>query len=243
MNDLYGIARIGFDQCRHRLEAIGLNAANAARPGYRRQFALDVAAAPAASGGVGARTTSAASAGEGGRPVDLRPGAPMGTGRALDLAIENEELFFALTDGERTWLTRAASFRLDAEGVLVGERGLRVVGRDGEIRLDGEDVEIRRDGQIVRDGIVLGALQLFRPNDRSSLRSAGGALLSAASGEHAVEAGNGRLRSGFLEGSNAEPARDLVELVALTRQFESLARVTQGYDELLGRAIQQLGAV
>ena len=234
MNDLYGIARIGFDQGRHRLEAIGLNAANAARPGYRRQFALDVAAAPEASGGVGARTTSAASAGEGGRPVDLRPGAPMGTGRALDLAIEDEELFFALTDGERTWLTRAASFRLDAEGVLVGERGLRVVGRDGEIR---------RDGQIVRDGIVLGALQLFRPNDRSSLRSAGGALLSAASGEHAVEAGNGRLRSGFLEGSNAEPARDLVELVALTRQFESLARVTQGYDELLGRAIQQLGAV
>lgn len=243
MNDLYGIARIGFDHGRHRLEAIGLNAANAARPGYRRQFALDAAPAREASAGVGARARTAASTAEAGGPVDLRPGAPMGTGRALDLAIEDEELFFALTDGERTWLTRSASFRLDAEGVLVGERGMRVVGRDGEIRLDGEDVEIRRDGQIVRDGVILGALQLFRPNDRASLRAAGGALLSAGSGEHAVETGTGRLRSGFLEGSNAEPARDLVELVALSRQFESLARITQGYDELLGRAIQQLGAV
>jgi flagellar basal body rod protein FlgG len=241
MNDLYGIARIGFDQGRERLEAIGLNASNAARPGYRRQFALDAASAPEAPAGVGARSRSDAAAAGG--PVDLRPGAPMGTGRALDLAIEDEELFFALTDGERTWLTRAASFRLDAEGVLVGERGLRVVGRDGEIRLDGEDLEIRRDGQILRDGVVVGALQLFRANDRASLRSAGGALLSAGSGEHAVEAGTGRVRSGFLEGSNVEPARDVVELVALTRQFESLARVTQGYDELLGRAIQQLGAV
>ena len=243
MSDLYGIARIGFDDGRHRLEAIGLNAANAARPGYRRQFALDATPGPEAAAGTSARARTGASVAEPGGPVDLRPGAPIGTGRSLDLAIEDEELFFALTDGERTWLTRAASFRLDAEGVLVGERGLRVVGRDGEIRLDGEDVEVRRDGQIVRDGVVVGALQLFRPNDRSSLRSAGGALLSAGSGEHAVEAGTGRLRSGFVEGSNAEPGRDLVELVALTRQFESLARVTQGYDELLGRAIQQLGAV
>ena len=241
MNDLYGIARIGFDHGRERLEAIGLNAANAARPGYRRQFALDGAPAPEPSAGTGARALHAVR--EGGGPVDLRPGAPIGTGRALDLAIEDGELFFALTDGERTWLTRAASFHLDADGVLVGERGLRVVGRDGDIRLDGEDVEIRRDGQIVRDGVALGALQLFRPNDRAGLRAAGGALLSATNGEHAVEAGTGRLRSGFLEGSNAEPARDLVELVALTRQFESLARVTQGYDELLGRTIQQLGTL
>ena len=45
MGDLYGIVRLGLDAGRQRLEAIGLNTANAARPGYRRMFALESAMA------------------------------------------------------------------------------------------------------------------------------------------------------------------------------------------------------
>jgi flagellar basal-body rod protein FlgF len=269
MGDLLGILRLGLDAGRQRLEAIGLNASNAARPGYRRAFALDAvtldapagrpvalaaevpaAAAAARAGGAapGPQAAPAARIGHGDldlrateRAVDLRPGEPIATGRALDLAIEGDDLFFALTDGVRTWLTRAGAFRLDADGVLVGENGLRVVGRDGEVRLAAEDVDIQRDGQVLHEGVAVAALQLFRPAERAALRAAGGTLLSAAGGVLAAEPGAGRLRSGFLEASNADAARDLVELVALTRQFESLARVGQGYDELLGRAIAQFG--
>ena len=43
--------------------------------------------------------------------------------------------------------------------------------------------------------------------------------------------------------SNAGASTEMVDLLTLTRQFESLVRVTQGYDELLGRAIQKLGEV
>ena len=268
MGDLLGILRLGLDAGRQRLEAIGLNASNAARPGYRRAFALDAvtldapagrpvalsadvpvaarAAARAGGAAPGPQAAPAARIGHGNpglraaeRAVDLRPGEPIATGRALDLAIEGDDLFFALTDGVRTWLTRAGAFRLDAEGVLVGENGLRVVGRDGDVRLAAEDVEVRRDGQVLHEGVAVAALQLFRPAERAALRAAGGTLLSAAGGLLAAEPGAGRLRSGFLEASNADAARDLVELVALTRQFESLARVGQGYDELLGRAIAQ----
>lgn len=275
MGDLVGILRLGLDAGRQRLEAIGLNAANAARPGYRRTFALDAftldapAGALAAAGLRAAAASAAAGAAEAGREsqaepasplrpaghgglgrhgvpavghaVDLRPGEPIATGRALDLAIEGDELFFALTDGVRTWLTRAGAFRLDADGVLVGENGLRVVGRDGDVRVASEGVDVRRDGQILHEGVAVAALQLFRPAERAALRAAGGTLLSATGGARAAEPGAGRLRSGFLEASNADAARELVELVALTRQFESLARVGQGYDELLGRAIAQFG--
>lgn len=288
MDDLLGILRLGLDVGRQRLETIGLNASNAARPGYRRAFALDavtldapagrlaatsqgldaaLAAAPSASlraavaasaGAPGAgRAAGAGARPQGGpadrigqesralhaaaRAVDLRPGEPIATGRALDLAIEGDDLFFALTDGVRTWLTRAGAFRLDADGVLVGEGGLRVVGRDGDVRLAREDVDVRRDGQILHEGVAVAALQLFRPAERAALRAAGGTLLSAAGGVLAAEPGAGRLRSGFLEASNADAARELVGLVALTRQFESLARVGQGYDDMLGRAIAQFG--
>ena len=167
----------------------------------------------------------------------------MATGRPLDVAIEGEDLFFALTDGVKTWLTRAGAFRLNPEGVLVDERGLRVQGVGGDIKLDNAGVEIRPDGQIVRDGVAVAALQLFRPNDRAALEPAGGALMAAAQGAQPAEFGTGRVRASTLESSNAGASTEMVDLLALTRQFESLVRVTQGYDELLGRAIQKLGEV
>jgi flagellar basal body rod protein FlgG len=52
-----------------------------------------------------------------------------------------------------------------------------------------------------------------------------------------------RLRSGFVESSNAAANNEVLGLVALTRQVESLVRVTQGYDDVLGRTIQRLGEI
>jgi flagellar basal body rod protein FlgG len=214
-----------------RLDAISVNAAAATLPGYRRQV---VAALPfdavLASEGPPATT----------RTVNLRPGELVETGRALDVSIDSEELFFALTDGEQTWLTRAGSFQLDAQGVLTASNGLRVVGVQGELQLPGSDVRIAGDGRITRDGMLLGQLQLFRVEDLSSLRPARGALLEATHGLHPVEPSQVRVRAGTLEASNTDAAREMLDVTALARQFESLSRVVQGYDELLARTIQKL---
>src|SRR3954468_10556066 len=115
MSDIFQIANIGLIDTRQRLEAISMNAASASLTGYRRHV-------------VAARSFDAALAASASQQVDLQPGAMMATSRPLDLAIETDGAFFALTDGTQTWLTRAGSFRLNEAGVLVGENGLRVVG-------------------------------------------------------------------------------------------------------------------
>lgn len=243
MSDLYTIASIGLLDGQQRLDAIAHNAASASVPGFKRQvaaqrsFAGDLARGETGPAAPSAPSTPAASR------VDLRAGPMAATGRALDVAIESSDLFFALSDGSQTWLSRAGAFHVDANGLLVGERGLRVQGTAGDIRLDNADVEIRADGQIVRDGVTVAALQLFSPAERATLAPAGGALLSTDAGLLPAEAGSVRLRGGALEGSNAGSGTEMVDLLALSRQFESLIRVTQGYDELLGRTIQKLGEV
>jgi flagellar basal body rod protein FlgG len=240
MKDVYSIASIGLVDGQKRLETISQNAASASLPGFKRQvtatrsFAADLAMPELAA--------SAPEAAPKPR-VDMRPGQRMATGRSLDVAIDSEDLFFAVTDGVQTWLTRAGAFRIDADGLLVGERGLRVQGVNGDIRLQGEDVQIKPDGQIVRGEEVVGALQLFKPNDRASLAPAGGTLLTASAGVQPAAVGTVRVSANALEGSNAGAATEMVDLLTLTRQFESLIRVTQGYDELLGRTIQKLGEV
>lgn len=230
MSDIYRIAGIGMHEGRLRLDAISQNAASASLPGYRRHVAVGRAF-----------DASLAAVAPSPSHVDLRRGATIVTGRALDLAIEADHMYFALTDGDQTWLTRGGSFRVDAGGLLVGERGLRVVGTQGDVRLPGSDVEIDSTGQILHRGERIEAVQLFVTEVPASLRSAGGSLLAAPGGLRPADAGTGRVRSGALEAANTDSGREMLGLLTLSRQYESLSRVVQGYDELLGRAIQKLG--
>lgn len=229
MSDLYQIVNIGLLDARQRVEAISMNAASASLTGYRRHV-------------VTGRTFDAALAAS--PQVDLTAGAMIATHRPLDLAIETDGAFFALTDGTQTWLTRAGNFRLNDEGVLVGEHGLRVVGAQGDVRLPASgNLEIAPDGHITHEGVIVGTLQLFQPLDRASMQAAPGSLLLAPSGTIPVDAGSTRIRAGTLEASNTDAAREMLGLMTLSRQFESLSRVLQSYDDLVGRTLQKLGDV
>lgn len=240
MTDIFQIASVGLFDGHRRLEAISTNAASATVTGYRRQIPssreFDIGLLQQATDPASVISTESPRT-----LVDLRAGGITTTGRALDIAIERDDVFFALTDGRDTWLTRAGQFHLNESGVLIGERGLSVLGVQGDVRLPGADVEVSADGRITHNGVVVGALQLFRPVDATSLQSAGGALLAAPGGFVPAEAENNRVRSGALEASNTDPGREMVDLMALSRQFESLSRVVQSYDEVLGRTLQKLG--
>jgi len=239
MNDILQIAAVGMLSGNQRLETISRNAASASLPGYRRQV-LDgqafaaLIAEPESTNSVAPVDRRSLS------KLDLRTGEMIATSRALDVAIDGDDAFFALTDGEQTWLTRAGALHLDGAGTLVGERGLRVVGAAGDIRLPTEDVQIEADGRITHEGQVIAALQLFAPANPRSLRAAHGTLLQA-SDIQPIEASTARIRSGMLEASNTDSAREMLSLMTLSRQFEGLAQLMQGYDAALSRAIEKLG--
>jgi len=254
MSDIFQIASIGMQEGKQRLEAISQNAASASLPGYRRQVvtgrsfaaALSAPNAITASTADTARTSSPLPNNPALRQsnsVDLHPGSTVATGRALDLSIDADDLFFALTDDTQTWLTRAGAFHLNEDSVLVGERGLRVVGVQGDVHLPGSDVEVAADGSITHQGDIVAALQLFRPTDQTSLRAAKGSLLETPGGLQPAETGTQRVRSGTLEASNTDAAREMLSLIALSRQFEGLSHVVQGYNEMLGHAIEKLGEI
>lgn len=242
MSDIFQLANIGLIDTRQRLEAVSMNAASASLTGYRRHVITGRTFDAALAANEAASNTDASR--QGVQQVDLQRGALQATGRPLDLAIETDGAFFALTDGTQTWLTRAGNFRLNEEGVLVGEGGLHVVGAQGDVRLPGSgELQIGADGRITQQGMVVGVLQLFKPLDRVALQAAAGSLLLSPSGTEPVAADAIRIRSGTLEASNTDATREMLSLMTLSRQFESLSRVLQSYDDLLGRTIQKLGEV
>jgi flagellar basal-body rod protein FlgF len=216
MNEILQITSVGMLEGDRRMEAIGQNATSASLPGYRSHVISGKTFAEAFSG---LAPGDVADVRDVMPSVNLQRGAEIATGRPLDVAIE----------------------AVDASGRLIGEGGLRVMGVDGEINLPAANVTVETDGRLTLDGTTLATLQMQKPSAGSRLVAAQGTLLMAQGGtQPAVGAA---LRSGALEGSNTDSAHEMIDLMGVARQFEALSRLLQGYDEVLGKAIERLGAV
>lgn len=257
MTDILSVVAAALQADQTRLEQASLNAANASTPGYRRGTVVAVSFDQAFSSaeqsagfgpGAGAASALRQPSWTAAKPVlqratDFTHGALMQTGRALDIAVEGDG-FVSFTDGQRTWLTRTASLMVSSTGELVGPRGLRIVSEQGDLR-PGTDqgLSIQGNGRLLRGDQVLGQIRLVRPVDTEQLVSQDGVLFEV--GEQVLEPVNDRgvLRAGFLEASNTNHLKEMLGVMENVRHFESLIRLAQGYDEVLGRAIQKLGEV
>jgi len=245
MPDVFSVVSVAMQADQNRLEQASLNAANASTPGYRRGSVVAVSFGQvldrAQHGSTATSVLPLAPALQ--KVIDFTPSALTQTGRPLDLAVEGEG-FMALTDGQRRWLTRTASLAVNAAGELVGPKGLRVVSDAGELRPGTEqEVAIRSDGSVTVAGRVIGRVELVKPSDMRSLTTQDGVLFELGDQITVPAAGKAVLRTGFLEGSNTHHLKEMLGVMETVRHFESLVRLAQGYDEVMGRTIQKLGEV
>jgi flagellar basal body rod protein FlgG len=175
---------------------------------------------------------------------DFSPGPVRLTGNALDVAITGRGLFVVSTPrGER--YTRRGSFTLDGEGFLATDAGERVQGEQGDLRVGTGEAVIGEDGAVVVDGAPVGRLKLVDPGERPALVPEGNALFAAAPGAAAaaLEAGAVHLEPGALEAANVDAVGGLIELVDVSRMYESYMRAMQRLDEVTQRSINEVGRV
>jgi flagellar basal-body rod protein FlgG len=249
MSEVLAVALNSLQGDMSRAEQVAMNLANALTPGYKRQvtvaqpFASLVDHAQAA--GAAASRPSIATAAGLHTFVDVRAGALKKTGENLDLALGGAG-FFEIQTAEGPAYTREGNFHMDERGRLVTAQGLPVMGVGGEITLAGATPAIAHDGTIVDSAggsrkTQLGQLKVVRFDDTKGMTSIGNGLLTAGSGMTELKGLDVQLQQGFLENSNVSSQQEMVELMQTTRHFESVQKAIQGYDELLGTAIQKLG--
>jgi flagellar basal-body rod protein FlgG len=134
--------------------------------------------------------------------------------------------------------------------VLANSQGYRL--EPGiNIPADAAGVEIGEDGTVFAiyegqaNGVPIGQIEIATFVNPTGLSQAGGNLFvpTAASGDPIVgEPGTeqfGRIQNGYLEGSNVDPTRELIELIRTQRAFEMNSQVIRAADETL-QAIGQL---
>ena len=144
------------------------------------------------------------------------------TGEPLDFAIVGDG-FFAVQTTQGTRYTRNGQFALDAQGRLVSNAGDPVLDANGRtITATNGTVDPRRIGVVALNNPV----------------KQGDSLVTGTP----AGAANGTVRSGALEGSGADAARSMVDMIDSMRAFEAGQKVIQAIDETLGKAATQVGA-
>lgn len=253
MERIFAVALATMHNDQGRVERIALNLANVSTPGYKREVTgvrpfgqMLEAARPAAA------ATASADGGTAAAPTfqvltDARPGTLRMTGQPLDLALASDGWFEVMTESGPAY-TRQGNFGVDARGRLVTASGLPVMGTSGEIVLGTRAPTIDEAGN-VRDpsaaaaasAAPLARLKVVRFQAPSALQRLGDGLVAAGADMTVVSDGSAQIRQGALENANVSSMHEMVQLIQTMRHFESMQKVVQGYDELLGMAIRKLG--
>ena len=132
------------------------------------------------------------------------------------------------------------------EGYLVTKDGDFVLGKGangevGHIQIDPtHEASIDTSGRIIQDNQVIATLQITDFEDYNYLEHYGENFYRPVEGAEITES-SAKVQSGYLEASNVQVVREMVELISVTRQYESNQKILQAYDDTLQISVNQLG--
>ena len=172
-------------------------------------------------------------------------GPAKATGNPLDLYIEGKGVFFKINTPGGIFYTRDGQFKLNDQGILVNNDGFEVMGIGGPIQIPvgTKKIVINEKGEVYADGNLVGQLDLVTFSDLSKLIKVGANLFKVKQGANLQEipARNIRVLQGFLEGSNVNPVKEMVEMIEVLRSFEAAQKVMSSTNEEDRNLINKLG--
>jgi len=177
---------------------------------------------------------------------DFSSGPLLGTGSELNLAIQGDGFFQVSREGEDVY-TRDGAFHLDNDRYVVDAQGNRLQ-PDLQLPADTASIQVNRNGHLTAldaggNTVATADIPLYRFADPNGLESLGQNDFGAteASGPPlqsvAGAGGAGGITQAALEGSNVDPAREMVNLMLGQRGFQANIKVLQTTGEMLGSVL------
>jgi flagellar basal-body rod protein FlgG len=175
--------------------------------------------------------------------INFKQGELYATGNSLDTAIEGKGFFTIQTpDGIR--YTRNGNFSLNQDGFIITSNGHYLLGNNGPIQALGDKIFIGDDGNITVDDNLIDVLRMADFPEPYVFNKIGNALFEAEDGtENPPAAGSFNIRQGFLEESNVEMIQEMVNMIQITRDFDSNQKSITMQDTTLDRAVNDIGRV
>ena len=176
--------------------------------------------------------------------TDFTQGSLRVTDNTYDLALGGEGFFnieFTNKAGETsTKYTRDGGFTLTKEGYLVTKDGDYLLGQDGRIQISTTAAEtvIDRDGNIYQDGNLVTKIKVTEFEDTNYLTHYGETMWDAKEGAVSHDVENPNIYQGYLEMSNANVVKEMVNMITISRQYEANQKMITTYDDTLEHSMQ-----
>lgn len=252
----------GLDVLQTRMEGLTNNIANATTPGFKKDNYLFKSfpemlliekggyqnerlpflqpVRKVGITGIGARLTDVT--------TDFSMGNIQETGNKTDILLKGQGFFtVSKPDSEdpgRLLYTRNGAFRVDEEGYLATAGGYRVLGEQGDIFIGEAELrfQVSGDGSILIDNEQVDKLRLAEFSNLDDLYKETDDMFVDGAGT-AERASATIAAQGFLEGSNVNAIDEMVNLISTTRAYEANQRLIQAQDELLSKAVNEVGSI
>ncbi|MCL2078475.1 MAG: flagellar hook-basal body complex protein [Oscillospiraceae bacterium] len=171
--------------------------------------------------------------------IDYSTGNLEGTERATDLALIGDSFFVMQTDaGER--YTKTGHFYINNDGYLIDGEGNFLLGQNGAINVGGLDFSVDSFGNVTGENGYIDTIRVVSFDDNHTLRRQGSNLYMATAAPTAAP-NEYRIAQGFLEGSNVDIGREMVDMLAMYRTYETNQRFITMIDETVGKAVNEIG--
>lgn len=176
--------------------------------------------------------------------TNFSQGNMLETGGVLDLALNGDGFFKVEGEDGETYYTRDGSFTMNSNGEMTTLDGHRVLGSGGTIVVNGNELSVSANGQVIVDGRTVATLDIVDLDNKEYLRKIGNNLYQMVEGEDGEEIPfDGEVVQGFLEESNVDSIREMVEMITLLRNFEAGQKAIRVQDEMLEKSSNEIGRI
>jgi flagellar basal-body rod protein FlgF len=174
--------------------------------------------------------------------TDFSEGSLEFTGDRLHLAIDGDG-FFAVSTPEGEAYTRNGNFHIAPDGTLMTSDDLPVLSDNGPIVLGENEFEIGMDGTITVNGEEYGRLLVVDFEKPYQLQKTAGGLFRMLPEANQIDTEYVYIRQGYLEKSNIDIVREMVDMIASYRNYESDQKAIQILDESLSKTVNEIPRV
>jgi flagellar basal-body rod protein FlgG len=192
------------------------------------------------------------------------------TGHAFDMMIDDKGRegkqpgFFVVNTDKGERLTRGGSFTLDTRGFLVNANGHPLMGENGPIQVARFNFMVKENGEVWinkkigntpdsganetsnhwEDAILLDKIKLRTVEFPREMKKEGEGFYMETPESGPMmpfnEGGEPGVMQGFLEASNVNVVRQMVEMIEVQRQYEANQKSITTHDSLLGKLINEV---
>lgn len=179
------------------------------------------------------------------------------TDSKYDVALDGDGFFavsFTSKNGDTSVkYTRDGAFTVNTDGYLVTKDGDYVLNQDGAVNQDpgannyiqldpNEDFKIDENGNIWQNNQNVAQLGVADFEDYNYLEKYGENLYQTVDGAVVRDSG-AKVEQGYIEASNVNVVSEMVQMISISRAYESNQKVIQTMDTMLDKAVNSVGKV